>query len=84
MVKKMIIGPKGQIVIPKEIREKLGIKEYSEVLVDVKGNAVIINKVTPESVSYTDFYASTYAKKLNQKVDLDKIKDEEYEKHILH
>ena len=34
----MKIGPKGQIVIPKDSRDKLGMKESSEVLVDLRGN----------------------------------------------
>ena len=35
MEKKTTVGPKGQVVIPKEIRDKIGIKEYSEVIVDI-------------------------------------------------
>ena len=27
------VGPKGQVVIQKDIRDKIGIKEYSEVLI---------------------------------------------------
>ena len=38
MERRMKIGPKGQIVIPKYIRDKLGMKEFSEVLVDLRGN----------------------------------------------
>lgn len=70
-------------MIPKEIREKPGIKEYSEVLVDVKEEMVVISRVSPQSVNYTDFYVSTYAKKLNQKVDLRKVMDGKYERNIL-
>lgn len=80
----MKVGPKGQIVIPKEIRRKLGINEYSEVLVNLRGHEAVISKVVPQSVSYTDFFVSTYAKKLKSRIDLDKIMDEEYERDILH
>ncbi len=79
----MKIGPKGQIVIPKDIRDKLGIKEFSEVLVDLRGSEVVISRSAPLSVSYTDFFTSTYAKKLKQKVDIKKILDEEYERNLL-
>ena len=79
----MKVGPKGQIVIPKEIRDKLGMKESSEVLVDLRDSEVIITKAGPQSVSYTDFFVSTYAKKLNKRVDLSKIMDEEYERNLL-
>ena len=79
----MKIGPKGQIVIPKDIRDKLGIKEFSEVLVDLRGSEVVISRSAPLSVSYTDFFTSTYAKKLKQKVDIKRILDEEYERNLL-
>ncbi len=62
MEKKTTVGPKGQVVIPKEIREKIGIKEYSEVIVDILDDSVVIRKIKPESVSYVDFYSSTYSK----------------------
>ncbi len=79
----MRVGPKGQIVIPKEIRKKLGLNEYSEVLIDMKDHEVVISRAGPKSVSYTDFFISTYAKKLNRKVDISKVLDEEYERNIL-
>ncbi|MCL4333845.1 MAG: AbrB/MazE/SpoVT family DNA-binding domain-containing protein [Candidatus Thermoplasmatota archaeon] len=79
----MKIGPKGQIVIPKDIRDKLGIKEFSEVLVDLRDNEVVIRRAAPLSVSYVDFFTSTYAKKLKQKVDIKRVLDEEYERNLL-
>lgn len=80
----MKIGPKGQLVIPKEIRDKLGIKEFTEVLVDLRGDRVVISKSGPRSVSYTDFFTSTYARKLPRKVDIKKVMEEEYERATLH
>ncbi|WP_276935578.1 AbrB/MazE/SpoVT family DNA-binding domain-containing protein [Ferroplasma acidiphilum] len=84
MEKKTTVGPKGQVVIPKEIREKIGIKEYSEVIVDILDDSVVIRKIKPESVSYVDFYSSTYSKKLKKKIDIKKIAEEQYEGNILH
>ncbi|MHB1492119.1 MAG: AbrB/MazE/SpoVT family DNA-binding domain-containing protein [Thermoplasmataceae archaeon] len=84
MEKKTTVGPKGQVVIPKEIREKIGIKEYSEVIVDVVDDSVIIRKIKPESVSYVDFYSATYSRKLKKKTDIKKIAEEQYEGNILH
>ena len=46
MEKKTTVGPKGQVVIPKEIRDKIGIKEYSEVIVNIIDDSVIIKKLT--------------------------------------
>ena len=56
MEKKTTVGPKGQVVIPKEIRDKVGIKEYSEVIVDIIDDSVIIKKLKPESVSYVGYH----------------------------
>ncbi|MGC8506290.1 MAG: AbrB/MazE/SpoVT family DNA-binding domain-containing protein [Thermoplasmata archaeon] len=78
MEKKTIVGPRGQVDIPKEIRDKIGIKEYSEVIVDVIDDSVIIKKLKPESVTYVDYYCTTYSKKLTKKVDIKKITEEQY------
>jgi AbrB family looped-hinge helix DNA binding protein len=84
MEKKTTVGPKGQVVIPKDIRDKIGIKEYSEVIVDTIDDSVIIKKLKPESVSYVDFYCTTYSKKINKKVDIKKLLEEQYERNVLH
>ncbi|MHB1507052.1 MAG: AbrB/MazE/SpoVT family DNA-binding domain-containing protein [Cuniculiplasma sp.] len=84
MEKKTTVGPKGQVVIPKEIRDQIGIKEYSEVIVDILDDSVVIRKLNPESVSYVDYYTATYSKKLKEKVNIKKIADEQYEGNILH
>ena len=84
MERKTTVGPKGQIVIPKDIRDKIGIKEYSEVIVDVMDDSVIIRKLKPESVTYVDYYCTTYSKKLTKKIDIKKITEEQYERNILH
>ena len=39
------VGPKGQIVIPKILREKYGIKENGYVLVDVRDDELAITRV---------------------------------------
>ena len=73
MQKKITVGPKGEVVIPKEIREKIGIKEYSELIIDILDDSVIIRKIKPESVSYVNFYSTTYSRKLKKKIDIKKI-----------
>jgi AbrB family looped-hinge helix DNA binding protein len=45
MEKKTTVGPKGQVVIPKDIRDKIGIKEYSEVIVDIMDDSVISRNI---------------------------------------
>ena len=84
MEKKTTVGPKGQIVIPKDIRDKIGIKEYSEVIVDTVDDSVIIKKLKPASVTYVDYYCATYSKKLNKRVDIKKLTEEQNERNILH
>ena len=83
MEKKTTVGPKGQIFIPKDIRDKIGIKEYSEVIVDTIDDSVIIKKLKPASVTYVDYYCATYSKKLTKRADIKKITEEQYERNIL-
>ena len=40
------VGPKGQVVVPKEIRERLGIRPGDEVSVEEGNGHVEIHKVT--------------------------------------
>jgi AbrB family looped-hinge helix DNA binding protein len=84
MEKKMKIGPKGQVVIPKDIRDITGIKENTEVIVSLKGDKIIIKTAKPLTESYSKYYISTYSKKLKDYIDINKILDEEYGRNILH
>jgi AbrB family looped-hinge helix DNA binding protein len=83
MERRARIGPKGQVTIPKEIRIKTGITEYSEVIIETRDNSIVIRKIKPESLSYVDFYTSTYAKKLKEREDFKKIIEEQYN-NLLH
>jgi len=40
---KTTVGPKGQVVIPKPIRERLGIKPSDTVLLEVEGDRMILS-----------------------------------------
>jgi AbrB family looped-hinge helix DNA binding protein len=44
----MRITSKGQITIPSEIREQLGLTPNSEVILEVEGNAIRIRPAVPE------------------------------------
>ncbi len=45
MVKlKLKVGPKGQIVLPKIVRDKLGIKPRSYVIADLKENEITLQR----------------------------------------
>jgi len=39
------VGPKGQVVLPKAIRERLGIEPGDEVTVDERGDDIVIRAV---------------------------------------
>ena len=43
--------PKGQITLPKEIRQKLGIREGDTLLLDTDGSRATIKKGRPSSTS---------------------------------
>lgn len=42
---KVKVGPKGQIVIPKAIREKIGINPSDVVLLDIEGERAVVETI---------------------------------------
>lgn len=44
MIIRREIGEKGQVVIPKDIREFLGLKEREEIVFEVRGEEVVLKK----------------------------------------
>ncbi|GIV00221.1 MAG: hypothetical protein KatS3mg014_1836 [Actinomycetota bacterium] len=42
------VGPKGQVVIPKELRERLGIRPGDEVVFSLLERGVLVEPVTTE------------------------------------
>jgi len=66
------IGPKGQVLIPNSIREALGLRPGVDVLIDIRGDEVVITRPKVEG-SYTDYYVTTSSKKLSEPVDVKKI-----------
>lgn len=71
------VGKRGQVVIPKEIREKTGVKEGVEVVVEVKGDVVTISRASPPTEDYVSYYRLTYSKKLGHDVDIRRLLEEE-------
>jgi len=70
------VGPKGQVVIPKMIREYLGIEPGDEVLMEVEEKRLVIKK-TLKPERFIEEFCSTSAKKLADKINLEKILEEE-------
>jgi AbrB family looped-hinge helix DNA binding protein len=84
MEKKMKIGPKGQVVIPKDIIDITGIKPNTEVIVSLNGNDITIRTAKPLTESYLKYYKTTYSKKLKNSVDINRILNDEYDRNFLH
>ncbi len=77
MKSRLKVGEKGQVVIPKQLREQAGIREGTEVVVGLKDGVVTIKRAAPPTTSYADYFTSTFSKKLNHEVDIKKILEEE-------
>jgi AbrB family looped-hinge helix DNA binding protein len=70
------IGPKGQVVIPKQLRDAVGLKPGVEVILELKGNEIVLSKPKIEG-SYTEYYSSTQSPKLKKQINIKKIIEEE-------
>lgn len=76
------IGPKGQLVIPKVVREFLGIKPGDEVVMEVRGRDVFIRpQMSPEK--FVDAFCSIVSEKLREKVNLEKLLEGEAEESLV-
>lgn len=77
------VGPKGQIVIPKRMRDALGIKPGVDVTLEIKDCEIVISKPRIEG-SYTEYYTTTQSPKLKKPVNIKEIITEEVcQKHAL-
>lgn len=84
---KRTVGEKGQIVVPKDIREHLGIKPGSEVVFEVKEKEIVIKPAkSPKEI--VEEFCSIVPKKLRKNINTKKIKrlleeqiEEEYDIH---
>ena len=78
------VGPKGQVLIPKRIRDAVGLKPGVDVNIEVRGEEIVISKPRVEG-SYTEYYTSTNSPKLKELVEVKKIITEEVaQRHALH
>jgi len=57
------VGQKGQVVIPKQFRDAMGLKPGVEVILEIRGDEIVISKPKVEG-SYTEYYTTTQAPKL--------------------
>jgi AbrB family looped-hinge helix DNA binding protein len=75
------IGQKGQIVIPKIIREFLTVGPGDEVIIEVRRKEVLIrSKMDP--VKFVEDFCSTGGRKLNEKINLEELLEEKVEERF--
>jgi len=67
------LGPKGQAVIPKEIRDMMGIRPGSEVLFEVRGDEIVIKPLQDRSSVDELTRLIPRELKIEDEVDLKKI-----------
>lgn len=76
MIIKRKVGPKGQIVIPKDARELLHIKPGSEILMEILDDEIIL-RASKDVKDFLPEFIKT-PKKLDKTIDYKKILDEQY------
>ena len=82
MIIKRKVGPKGQIVIPKIVRESLGIHPGDEVLMEIREKELLIRPmVDPESL--VEDFCSIARQKLTRKIDLEEVVEKEVEGRLV-
>jgi len=75
------VGKKGQVTIPKEIREKFGLKEGSKVSFEVKEDEIVI-KPEKSGKDFVEEWCSIVKKKLDKPIDLRRLKEEYYQEQV--
>lgn len=86
MQMKRTVGEKGQVVVPKDIREYIGIKPGSEVIFEVRGKEVVL-KLQKSGKEFVEDFCNV-PKKLRKNItikDIKKMLDEQYgEEYDIH
>ena len=76
MIVKRKIGPKGQVVIPKDIRQHMGVEPGSEVIFEVREKEVVMEP-SRAPADIVNEYVSIVTSKLKSSIQLDQIIEEE-------
>lgn len=78
---KRTVGEKGQVVVPKDIREHFGIRPGSKVVFEVKEKEIVIRPAKSPKEIVEDF--CSLRKKLRKRLDLKDLKRLEEESYDL-
>ena len=66
------VGPKGQVVIPKRMRDTLGLKPGVEVILEMRDQEIIIKKPKVAG-SYTEYFLTTSSPKIEKPVNIKQL-----------
>ena len=78
------VGSKGQVVIPKRMREALGLKPGVEVTLELRNQEIVIKKPQVRG-SYTEYFITTSSPKLKKRINIKKLLNQEVEeRNALH
>jgi AbrB family looped-hinge helix DNA binding protein len=74
------ISTKGQIVVPKDVRDQLGLKPGSEIVFEINGDTAVIRAKT-KSKDFVEEFAAITPKKLKtiSVREIKSILDEQYD-----
>ena len=72
------VGEKGQVVIPKPIRDQFGISPMSELVFSVDGDKILIEKMSGEEW-FKKFTSGVKRVKLPKNIDWDEIHYSQFE-----
>ena len=75
------VGPKGQVVIPKRMRDALGLKPGVEITIELRDKEIVIKKPEVKG-SYTEYFITTSSPKLKKEVNLKELFEEEVEERL--
>ena len=78
MIIKRKLGPKGQVLLPKSIREYLGIKPGDEITIEIDNSEVKIRSAIDSNQYLPKLYEVPH--KLKEKVNIEAIIEDEYQK----
>jgi AbrB family looped-hinge helix DNA binding protein len=81
MVGIRVVGKKGQVTIPKEIRERFGLKDGSKVSFEVKEDEIVI-KPEKSGKDFVEEWCSIVKNKLDKPIDLRRLKEEYYYEQV--
>ncbi len=83
-VPKRNVGPKGQVVIPKQMRDALGLKPGVEITLEIRNQEIVIKKPQVRG-SYTEYFITTSSPKLKKMINIKELINQEVdERNVVH